>query len=90
MKYSDDRIKTLALKIHNALYHDNLVNYKDDDKSLRLIKDVMLQYFHIEDEIDTFVQDKLRTTKKNLIPGTSEYKILYQKYFEEEAIKRGL
>ena len=90
MKYSEERITTLAFKIHNALYHDNHVTYKNDDKSLRFIKDVMLQYFHIEDEVDTFVQDKLRTTKKNLVPGSSEYKILYNKYFEEEARKRGM
>lgn len=90
MKYSDDRIKTLALKIHNALYHDNHVTYKDDDASLRLIKDVMLQYFHIEDEVDTFVQEKLRATKKHLVPGTSEWQILYNKYCEEESRKRGL
>ena len=90
MKYSEDRIKSLALKIHDALYHDSLVNYTDDEKSLKVIKEVMLHYFDVGDEIDTLVQKKLQTTKRNLIPGTSEWQILYDKYYAEEAIKRGL
>jgi len=89
MKYSEDRIKTLAKSIHDRLYLDEDVNYKDEDKSLNLIKKTMLAYFQMEDKIDEIVKAKIETLKKRIIPGTDEWNILYRKYFEEEMRKHG-
>lgn len=90
MRFSEDRIKKIALEIHDKLYLDNLLDYTDEDESLKVIKEEMLKFFKIEDEIDEIVRNKLMTLKKNLIPGTSEYNVMYQKYFEEEMIKKGM
>lgn len=87
MKYSEDRIKSLALKIHDKLYLDEDVDYSDEDKALAEIKKVMLEYFQIEDKIDEMVKNKILSLKKQVIPGTDEWNILYRKYFEEEMRK---
>lgn len=88
MKYSEDRIKNVALQIHDRLYLDNDVDYTDEDEALKVIKDAMLGFFHMEDEIDDAVSKKIATLKRNVTPGTPEWEILYQKYFEEELNKR--
>ena len=87
MKYSEDRIKNIALQIHDRLYLDNEVDYTDEEASLKIIKDVLLNYFQLEDQIDDVVTKKIMTLKKNVTPGSSEWEILYQKYFEEEMQK---
>lgn len=87
MKYSEDRIKNIALQIHDRLYLDNEVDYADEEESLKIIKSTLLNYFQLEDQIDDVVTKKIMTLKKNITPGTPEWEILYQKYFEEEMQK---
>jgi hypothetical protein len=88
MKYSEDRLKGLALKIHDKLYLDELVDYTDEEESLACIKKTLLTFFALEDQIDDLVRQKIQTLKKNVPMGSPEWEILYQKYFEEELKKR--
>lgn len=87
MKYSEDRISHLAHKIHDKIYMDNDVDYKDETKALNRIKDTMLKYFQLEDRIDDIVKNKLLTHKKNVVPGSREWDQLYQDWFEQEIKK---
>lgn len=88
MKYSEDRIANLALKVHDRLYLDDLTDYTDEDEALKVIRETLLEYFQREDKIDDIVREKILSQKKNIIPGSREWDILYQKYFEEEWRKR--
>jgi hypothetical protein len=87
MKYSEERVKNIALQIHDRLYLDNDVDYTDEEESLKVIKDVMLNFFQLEDKIDDIVRNKISSLKKNVVPNTPEWDIMYQKYFEEEMNK---
>ena len=51
MRFSDDRISHLAHLIHDGLYHDDLVDYPDEDKALREIKRTLIEYFKVEEEL---------------------------------------
>lgn len=88
MNYSEDRIKNLALKIHDRLYLDEDVDYTDEDEALACIKKTMIGFFTLEDKIDDFVRQKIQSLKKNVSPGSPEWEILYRKYFEEELGKK--
>lgn len=88
MKYSEDRIKTLALNIHNRLYLDNEVDYTDEEKSLQVIKKIMLEFFQWEDKVDEFVKNKILSHKRQILPDSPDWNILYNKYFEEEMRKK--
>ena len=87
MRYSEDRIKGLALKLHDRLYLNEDVDYTNEDEALACIKKTMLGFFELEDTLDDLVRAKIQTLKKNVVPGTPEWDILYRKYFEEEARK---
>lgn len=84
MKYSEERIGRLALQIHDRLYLDDLTDYTDEDAALKVIRETMATYFQREDKVDDLVREKILSQKKGITPGSREWDILYQKYFEEE------
>lgn len=90
MKYSEDRIGALSLKIHDRLYLDEDVDYTDEDAALASIRKVMAQFFALEDKIDDIVREKISTLKRNVVPHSTEWQIMYNKYFEEELKKHRL
>jgi hypothetical protein len=41
-------------------------------------------------EIESAVYEKMKSYKRNLIPGTDEYEILYEKMYKDELHRRGM
>lgn len=89
MRFSEDRLSHWAHLIYDRLWKDNLVDYPDEARSLNGLKDALHKFFHIEDEIDTRVMQKIQSQKRNIAQGSPEWDILYQKYFVEEYQKLG-
>lgn len=89
MKFSEDRISHLAHLIHDGLYNDMLVDYPDEDKTLRELKKMLHDYFKIEDEVDDIARAKIASLKRGVFEGSREWDIIYKKYCEEEMSKRG-
>lgn len=89
MKFSDDRIAHVAHQIQAGLQRDKLVEYSDEDKALREIKRVLIEYFRVEDEADQTARAKIASLKRGVSEGSREWEILYRKYFEEELNKKG-
>ena len=87
MRASAQRISHLAHLVKEALWKQDLVDYPDEARALDALKESLARQVAVEDEIDTFVRDKLTRQKK--IPGSREWQILYDKYFREEKEKRG-
>ena len=42
------------------------------------------------EEIDDIVYDKIKSMKKEIIPGSDEYELLYERLYQEELVKRGM
>ena len=82
MIFSEARISHLAHLIFDRLWRDDLVDFSDDTDALRTIKESMAKALAIDEEIDHLVLAKLK--RQNKVPGSSEWKILYEKYFREE------
>ena len=89
MKFSEDRISHLAHKVWDALYDDDLADYPDEAKALKGIKAALENYLSTDDQIDDFVRKKIQSLKRGVSEGSREWDILYKKYFEEEAQRRG-
>lgn len=90
MRLSDDRISHISHQIHDRLYLDEFVDYKDEDESLRVIKKVITDFLILEDQIDEVVRAKILSLKRQVTEGSPEWEILHRKYYEEEMGKRGL
>ncbi|EKD42465.1 MAG: protein of unknown function DUF507 [uncultured bacterium] len=90
MRLSEDRISNISHKIHDRIYLDELIDFKDEDEALKIIKKTMTDFLQMDDVLDDFVRKKIATLKKGVMEGTPEWDVMYRKYFEEELTKKGM
>lgn len=87
----DDRYNDLAHLILDELYENYLAEYEVNENQ---VKNVIFKAFKAfsdaYDAIDDLVYDKIRGMDKETIPGSQEYELLYEKFYEEELSKRGM
>lgn len=90
MKLSEDRISHLSHLIIDKMYHDDLVDYPDDDdqEALREVKRVFTEYQRHHNEAEEAARHKITSQSRNIIDGSREWEVLYKKYLEEELKKR--
>jgi len=88
MHISEDRISHLAHKIIDKLWRDELADFAEEPRALSRVKDSIAQFFSIAEEIDEAVRKKLTSYAHAKVPGSREWEILYQKFYQEEAAKR--
>ncbi len=87
----EDRFSDLAHKILNAIYEEDLINYDVSENRLKnIIYDAITSFIADNDVIERAVNEKMRTFQKQLIPGTDEYELRYEKLYREELTRRGL
>jgi len=87
----DDRYNEISHKILDELYEEYLIEYEVNDNQVRNVifkafKDFAKSY----EEIDDIVYDKIQSLQKEVLPGSEEYELLYERYFKEELSKRGM
>ena len=88
MRLSEEKITHIAHLVCDRLYHDDLVDYPNDEEALRFIKKTILNYLQIDDQIDEEVRRKITSLKKGVTESSREWEILHKKYYEEESQKR--
>jgi len=87
----EDRFSDLAHKILNAIYEEDLINYEVSESRLKnVIYDAITAFIADNAEIEQAVNEKMRSFQKQLIPGTDEYELRYEKLYREELNRRGL
>jgi uncharacterized protein len=86
---SEDRQSHLARIIVDGIWNDDLVDYEDDDKALRMAKKGVAKFVEEFQVIDQKVRTSLQTLKRNVTEGSTEWDVLYAKYFEAELNRLG-
>jgi hypothetical protein len=91
MMLSDDKVSHLSHILLNKLYDLDLIDMDEDQEAAirREIKRTIVGELRIGEDIDQAVRKKLLSLSKKLIEGSSEWEVLYNKYFREEEIKKG-
>jgi hypothetical protein len=89
MIISEERQIHLAHLITDVIWNDDLVDYTDEDLALRIAKKAVVEFVKEEEDIDTKAKQKVASLKRNVVEGSPEWEILYQKYYAEERAKRG-
>ncbi|MBI5342791.1 MAG: DUF507 family protein [Deltaproteobacteria bacterium] len=90
MRLTEDRISHLSRLVIDRLYKDDLADFPDEGMALREAKAAFQAHVRAEDEIDTFVRQKIGRLSRRVPEGGREWEILYRKYFEEELSRRKL
>ncbi len=88
MRLSEEKIIHIAHLICDQLYHNDLVDYSNDEEALRFIKKTIFDHLQIDDQIDNEVRRKITSLKRGVTEASREWEILYKKYYEEESRKR--
>ncbi len=87
----DDRYSDLSHKILDELYEEYLIEYEVNDNQVKnIIYKAFQEYARAYEEIDNIVYKKLRSLQEELLPGSVDYEIRYERYFQEELIRRGM
>ena len=87
----DDRYSDLSHKILDELYEEYLIEYEVNDNQVKnIIFKAFQEYAKAYDAIDDIVYNKLLPKRDEIPPGSSEYEILYERYFKEELNRRGM
>ncbi len=89
MIISEDRQSHFAHILTDGIWNDDMVDYSDEDLALRLAKKAIAEFVAEEMDIDTKARAKVASLKRNVVEGSSEWDILYKKYYEEERNRRG-
>ena len=91
MMLSEDKVSHLSHILLNKLYDLDLISMDEDEEASirREIKRTIVGELKIGEEIDQVVRKKLLSFSKKLIEGSSEWEVLYKKYYREEEIKKG-
>lgn len=87
---SDDKISHLSHVLLKGLLEKKLVEPIEEAGKVRTeIKRAIVAELKAGEEIDSTVRRKLQSFSKKIVEGSSEWEILYKKYFREEEIKKG-
>lgn len=89
MRLSEERIRHISHLILDDLKVKKCINSSNDAALLHSIKKMLFDYFKVEDEIDDFVRQKIRSYSRVISEGSREWDIMYDKLFREEMGKKG-
>ena len=91
MIISESRQVYFARLIIDELWGDELIDFDEEqeDNIVRQTRMIITQWVTEQGDIDQNVREKINSLKRGVMEGTSEWNIMYKKYFQEEMSRRG-
>jgi hypothetical protein len=86
---SEERQSHLARIVVDGIWNDDLVDYTDEDKAMRVGKQAVSAFVAEVEALDIFAREKVNSLKRGVQEGSPEWDVLYSKYFQEEMKRRG-
>jgi hypothetical protein len=91
MRLSDDKIRHLSHVVLKGLLEKKAVVPLEEEGLIRReMQRVIVQELKLAEAIDEKVTRKLQSYSKKIHEGSSEWEVMYQKFFDEESSKKGL
>ena len=91
MKLSEERISHLSHLILDRLLDQGFIfAAEDDEPTLRTrIKKVFAEELNKEEALDEKIRKKISSYQRNIPEGSSEWHLLYQRFYREEKARKG-
>jgi hypothetical protein len=87
----EDRYNNIAHMMLDKLWQDDLMDYNVAENTMKnVILTALETYVNGFEEIEGTVLDKIRTMKRELIPGSDEYNVVFERLYREELQKKGM
>lgn len=90
MRLSDERLGFLAKKITKSLQKEGVLSELRENEAFLRVKKGMQGFGTLLEKIESDVEKKIATLKRNVPKGSSEWDIRHRQYFDEELAKKGL
>jgi hypothetical protein len=88
MKLSRERCIHLSHMAINAFEDDDRIDFRNDTNEIRLkMLQILEQEMAREEEVEELVRRKITSQKRDIPVGSSEWEVLFRKYYEEEVNK---
>lgn len=85
MRLSREKINILSHRIADTLAEIDEVTFREDRNTIRLAAlDALNKWMKKEAEMDAAARLKIESQSREIPEGSSEWDILYRKYYEEE------
>ncbi len=82
---SDNRIAALARQVLRVIAAEGEV--VNERAAVAEVKRLLVENFQRDDKIDELVRRKIASLSRRVVPGSTEWDVLYRRYSEEEARK---
>ena len=90
MRLSDDKVRHITHVVLKGLLDKKAIAISEEEGTIRReMQRVILQELKLADAIDEKVTRKLQSYSKKIYEGSSEWEVMYQKFFDEESAKKG-
>ena len=87
----DDRYNEVSHSILDELYENYLLEYEVNDNQVRnVIFKAFKAFSKAYDAMDDKVYEQIKKMKKEYIPGSMEYDLVYERLYLEELKRRGM
>ncbi len=81
---SADRQSNWLHLIVEGLLKEGLVQYSDKDKVIRATQRALSLFIQEHEQIEQRVRQKIASLKRNVSENSSEWEVLYSRYYDEE------
>ncbi|MDX9714015.1 MAG: DUF507 family protein [Dissulfurispiraceae bacterium] len=90
MMLSDDKISHMTHVLLKELMDKDLIDIIEEESEVRReIKRTLISELKIGEEMDVVVRKKLESYSRQLVEGSPEWDVLYERFFNEEEVRRG-
>jgi len=90
-RLSRDKVNVLARGVSEALAGMENVDFVEDKNTIRLeVRRLMEELLAQEAKIDAAARQKIESQKRTIVEGSTEWDIMYRKYYNEEVKKLGI
>ena len=76
--------------IIDGVWKDDLVDYDDDGRALKVAKQAVDRFLKEFELLNDQVRHKIQSIKRTILEGSEEWKALYDRFYKEELVRRGL
>lgn len=90
MRLSEDKVRHMSHMVYDGLSRSGAADFGPDDAKVRReIRLAMTRWLKTEDEVEDAVRKIIRSYSRNIVEGSPEYDVMFQKHYKEELARRG-
>ena len=84
MRLTREKINALSHQVTERLATSDEIEFLEDRNTIRLaVFDIVTKWLKKEEAVDIAARKKVESQQKKIPEGSSEWEILYRKYYEE-------